>query len=188
MEEKWLDIVGYEGIYKVSNFGNVLSLNFGPKNNGLSGKTRLLRKSKSSSGYYHVQLYRDGVSSTKLVHILVASAFISNPDKKPEVNHKDGNKENNTVDNLEWVSRKDNLKHAVETGLKSNTPMLGRTGRKNILSKPVLQVDLEGRIIKRWDSSYDAEREGGFNQNSIRSCACGFHKTHKGFVWRYAEE
>ena len=188
MEELWKDIEGYEGLYKISNMGNVLSLNFGAKNNRLSGKQQLLKISRSSSGYYHVQLWNNGVSSTKLIHILVADAFIPKPSGKTEVNHIDGNKANNTVLNLEWVTPKENLTHAVENGLKRKSPMLGRTGRKNVLSKPVLQIGTDGSIVKKWDSTYDAQQEGGFNQNSIRSCACGFTKTYKGFVWRYAEE
>ncbi len=187
MEEIWKDIAGYEGIYKISNQGRVLSLNYGAKNNSLSGKQKTLKLSRSSSGYYHVQLYKQGVPATKLIHILVAQAFIPNPEGKSEINHIDGNKANNAVHNLEWVTRKENLTHAVETGLKRRSPMIGKVGRKNALSKPVVQLSADGTVIKTWDSTYDAQHEGGFNQNSIRSCACGFKKTYRGFVWRYAE-
>lgn len=187
MKEKWKDIEGFEGIYKVSDQGNVLSLNFGAKNHSLSGEQKILSLSKSSSGYYHVQLYKNGVASTKLIHILVADAFLPKPEGKTEINHIDGNKANNAVSNLEWVTHQENLKHAVDTGLKRRSPMIGKTGRKNVLSKPVIQSKPDGTVVKTWDSSFDAQSEGGFNQNSIRSCACGFTKTYKGFVWRYAE-
>lgn len=187
MNIKIKDIIGYEGIYKVTEEGKIISLNFGAKNHALSGVQKPLKQIRSSSGYYHVQLYKNGKPSTKLVHKIVAEAFIPNPDNKAEVNHIDGNKANNCASNLEWVTRKENLSHAVETGLKRRSPMLGKTGGKNVLSKPVMQMSTEGKLIKEWASSYDAEKEGGFNQNSIRSCACGFKKTYKGFVWRYAE-
>lgn len=185
MEEIWKDIDGYEGIYKISNYGRILSLNYGAKNHALSGKQRYLKTPRSSSGYHHVQLYKDGKSSTLLVHILVASAFVPNPANKAEVNHIDGNKANNKANNLEWVTRKENLEHAYANGLKRRNPRLGYVGRLNPLSKPVYQLDKNGILIKKWDSSYDAAHEGGFNQNSIRSCAVGNNKTYKGFIWTY---
>ena len=188
MSELWKGIEGYESNYMVSNRGRIMSLNYGAKNIALSGKTKIMKQSLSSSGYYHVQLYKNGRAATKLVHILVAEAFLQNEHGKPEVNHIDGNKANNDVTNLEWVTRKENLTHAVKTGLKRRSPMIGRVGRKNVLSKAVLQIDSFGNVVKKWDSSYDAASEGGFNQNCIRSCACGYHKTHKGYFWRYAEE
>ena len=185
MEEIWRDISGCEGLYKISNYGRVMSLNFGARNHVLSGKQRILKQPRSSSGYLHVQLYKDGKSSTKLVHILVASAFIPNADNKREINHIDGNKSNNSINNLEWVTRRENLEHAYNTGLKRRTPRLGYVGRLNPLSKPVYQLDKNGVLVKKWDSSYDAAKEGNYNQNSIRSCACGVKKTYKGYVWAY---
>lgn len=185
MQEIWKDIPQYEGLYKISNLGNVLSLNYGAKNIKLSGKSKLLKQTKSSSGYYHVQLYKNGISTTKLIHILVATAFVKNTESKPEVNHKDGNKANNAAANLEWVTRKENLDHAIATGLKRKSPMIGKCGRNNVLSKKVLQCSVDGFVVKLWDSAYDAAKEGRFNQNSIRSCACGHIKTYKGYIWRY---
>ena len=102
------DIVGYEGKYKVSDDGNVLSVRTG----------KLLSKIKMKSGYYYVHLC-DGVHHTKLckLHRVVAQAFIPNPNKLPQVNHKNGDKSDNSVDNLEWCDAFHNMQHAINTGL-----------------------------------------------------------------------
>ena len=116
MEEIWKDIKGYEGIYKVSNLGNVLSLKRTHKS-GFQKRLKLLKQHGDTSGYPQVVLYKDGERKTYKVHRLVAESFIENPFFKPEVNHKDGVKTNNVADNLEWCTRKENMFHAKETGL-----------------------------------------------------------------------
>ena len=121
-DEVWKDIEGYEGLYQVSTCGNVKSL---PKvrRNGTGTyiqKERLLKPSNTSTGYKKVELCKDGKRKGFKVHRLVAIAFIPNPDNKPEVNHIDGNKINNNIDNLEWVTSSENSVHAYETGLNPN--------------------------------------------------------------------
>ena len=121
-DEVWKDIEGYEGLYQVSTCGNVKSL---PKvrRNGTGTyiqKERLLKPSNTSTGYKKVELCKDGKRKSFKVHRLVAIAFIPNPDNKPEVNHIDGNKINNNIDNLEWVTSSENSIHAYETGLSPN--------------------------------------------------------------------
>lgn len=120
--EIWKDIEGYEGLYQVSTYGNIKSL---PKvrRNGTGTyiqKEKLLKPSNTSTGYKKVELCKDGKRKSFKVHRLVAIAFIPNPDNKPEVNHIDGNKINNNIDNLEWVTSSENSVHAYETGLNSN--------------------------------------------------------------------
>lgn len=182
--EQWRDIEGYEGLYQISNYGNVLSVVFGSKNHPrLKQESRLLRLAASSSGYYHVQLYKNGVPSTRLVHKLVASAFISNPEKKPEVNHKDGDKSNNRVENLEWVTKSENLKHAALTGLRVS-PMIGMTGERNPFSKPILQYDLDGNFIKKWASAMEASRHMHVAPCGIYSCLSGRSATSRGYIWK----
>ena len=183
MDETWKDIDGYEGLYKISNFGRVLSLRYGPKNRpSYIGEPKMMKLSRSSSGYYHVQLYKDGKPTTKLVHSLVASAFVDNPFGKPEVNHIDGDKSNNKSTNLEWVTKSENLKHADRIGLRVS-PMKGITGALNHQSKPVLQYDLQGNFIKKWDCRAEAARFYNIAKERIGHCVNGKTKTCIGFVW-----
>jgi hypothetical protein len=120
---KWKDIKGYEGAYQISDTGEVKSL---PKswrtceNLVAIRKEKLLSKQltrKDDKGYYTVRLYKGNTWKTHKIHRLVAEAFISNPDSKPCVNHKDGNKLNNYCTNLEWTTIKENVNHAWDTGL-----------------------------------------------------------------------
>lgn len=112
MTELWKDVQGYEGLYKVSNLGNVYSCK----------RNKLLKKyfpdlGLGATGYNLVGLYKDGKQKMFVVHRLVAQAFIDNPLNLPVVNHKDGNKRNNTVENLEWCTQKENVAHAIAMGV-----------------------------------------------------------------------
>lgn len=120
MKEEWRDVVGYEGCYAVSNTGVVKSLDrLCIKNNGvkyrLKGKT--IKQRVSRGGYVSVALVRNGEYKTFSVHRVVASSFLNNKSNKPQVNHIDGNKENNVAKNLEWVTCSENIIHAIKTGL-----------------------------------------------------------------------
>ena len=113
---KWRDIKGYEGIYEISDTGIVRNLRSDPKNRTYPYK--ILIPGKTVGGYLFVFLSVNGKAKNRMIHRLVAETFIPNPNGLPEVNHIDGNKENNRVDNLEWCTRRDNLKHAVDNGLR----------------------------------------------------------------------
>jgi hypothetical protein len=116
MKEVWLDCVGFEGFYQVSNFGNVRSVERMVMNrvgNGLrKSPAKLLKQCLSKSGYWIVSFCADGVKSNQTVHRLVCRAFIDNPKNKPQVNHKNGIKTDNQVSNLEWVTVSENGLHA----------------------------------------------------------------------------
>lgn len=118
--EIWKDIKGYEGLYQISNLGNVKSLDKiincrGDGQRLLKGKILSTRKNHD---YIHVDLTNEKLKKTYKVHRLVGIAFIDNPNNKPEINHKDGNKSNNNVNNLEWCTRIENIEHSINTGLK----------------------------------------------------------------------
>lgn len=190
MQEIWKDIKGYEGIYKVSNFGNVLSVICGPKTNSvhLKKKSKILSPVPTNFGYYKVELYKNGIGKIFYVHRLVAQAFIPNPECKPQVNHIDGNKANNNVCNLEWVTASENQKHSISLCLKKSSPNIGRIGSLNPSSKTILQYDLNGNFVKKWVGVSEAARKMGCGCSSISACLVGRHKTCKGYIWKYAEE
>ena len=119
MNEIWKDVVEWEGLYEVSNFGRVRSvdryLGHPTSSKGAFRKGKIL--SPKSKRYADIHLWRNSKYISTHVHRLVAIAFIDNPENKPEVNHKDGNKLNNHISNLEWATHEENMKHAIETGL-----------------------------------------------------------------------
>lgn len=129
--EIWLDVVGYEGFYQVSNLGRVKSF--------YRGKVHLLKYQLDSQGYVIVTLSKGGKQKGCKVHVLVAQAFIPNPENKPFVNHIDGNKSNPHVSNLEWVTQSENMKHAFRIGLKK--PAAGaKSGKSKLTEKDVRYI------------------------------------------------
>jgi hypothetical protein len=181
MQEIWKDVPEYEGIYQVSNLGNVRSLNY---NN--NKKTKEICKKKHKTGYLNVVLCKNSEKKNKGVHRLVALAFIPNPNNYPCVNHIDTNKANNNVENLEWCTHSQNTQHAIKHGRHNPRFMLGRTGAKNKLSKKIVQYDLQGNVVNRWDCISDAARFYGLRSGNINNCLRGRNKTYKGYIWKYA--
>ena len=173
MVEEWKDIDGYEGLYQVSNLGNVKSLAKFDRL-GRFHKERILSTCDNGSGYLVVNLKHNGKQRMKTVHKLVANHFIYNPDNKPEINHKDGNKKNNRVDNLEWCNRSENVKHAFKTGLNY------QTGKRKVLC-----VELN----KIFSSIAEAESWVGVKGSRIAN-VCRLRrgcKTCGGYHWRFEE-
>ena len=186
MNEIWktaiYDDIVYEGLYKVSNLGRILSLNY-----KRTGKAELMNPVTDTKGYLQVHLRKNGETKTCSVHRMVAQTFIPNPDNLPEVNHKiegekgkkinmvffntDGSidKEKSTI---EWVTSKENNNYGTRTE---------RT------SKPVIQLSLSGDLIREWPSVAECGRNG-FNQGAVSLCCLGKQKTHKGFRFMFAED
>jgi hypothetical protein len=136
-------------------------------------------------GYQRITLHKNKILSNHRVHRLVGQAFIPNPDNKPQINHLNGIKTCNEVSNLEWATVSENRQHAYDTGLQvANKPWLGKFGKDNHRSKIIEQRDLDGNLIKIWDSTADAER-AGFNNSNISACCLGKRLKHKGFKWNY---
>lgn len=169
MDEIWHDIEGYKGLYQVSNKGRVKSLKW--------GKERILRPGINSSGYLLVKLCKNGVGLYKFIHRLVAQAFIPNPENKPQVNHKDENKLNNCVDNLEWSTAKENSNYGSRNE---------RVGDSQ--SKPILQYSKSGEFIREWKGASEVERVLSINNGNINSCCKGRYKSSGGFIWKYKEK
>lgn len=130
MQEEWRPIADYEG-YLISNFGRVKSFK--------KGNEIILAMWSNKDGYLCVNFWKDGKRHNIKVHRIVAMTFINNPDNLPEVNHKDGNKANNFVENLEWTTRAQNIRHAFDTGL--SAPLCGeRNGRHKLTQSDVDEI------------------------------------------------
>ena len=165
-KEIWRDIEGYEGLYKVSNLGRVKSIKFRTE--------RILKPANNGCGYLYVKLCKNGEQNICLIHRLVAQVFISNPQNLPEINHKDEDKTNNKVENLEWCTTKYNHNYGT---------INQRIADKH--SKTVLQYTKDGNFLQEWKSGYDIERNLGYCHGKISACCPGKQKTSYGFVWKY---
>lgn len=192
MEEIWKDIKGYEGLYQVSNMGRIKSLERNVISYNRWGIYERTVKSKivnggKRGGYKGVILYDNKNHKSCLVHRLVAEAFISNPKNKPEVNHKNGIKTDNRVQNLEWVTSQENIKHAWSTGL-TKSFMLGIRGKKHKRSKCIVQINKKtGKVIREFFGATEVERKTGIHHQSIWECCNGKRKTAGGYIWKYKE-
>lgn len=136
MIEIYKDIKGYEGLYQISNFGNVKSIERMVKNSSHSYmklKERILKFKKSKAGYIQASINMNNVAKYFYVHRLVAIAFLENPENKRTVNHKDGNKLNNSLENLEWATHKENSQHAFNAGLYDNAILGAKIRGKRLL-------------------------------------------------------
>lgn len=188
MDEIWKDIRGYEGKYQVSNLGNVKSLS-----RRIKCKNKRYRIIKSfnirllimKNNYLFVNLWNNNKCKRVLVHRLVAETFIPNPENKPEVNHIDGNKQNNCVDNLEWCTKSENTKHSYNIGLREAQKNNISINNKLIKSKPVLQYDLEGSFIKEYSSVSQAAMYNNFSQGAISNVCRHERKQAYNYKWEY---
>lgn len=174
MTELWKDIDGYEGLYQVSNLGNVRSLKW--------RRTKTIKNlclKRHNKGYLQVGLTKDNVSKMYLVHRLVAQAFMENPNNYECINHKDENKQNNIVENLEWCTKAYNNQYSRKKHCFSK-----RRGKE--ISKNILQLDLENRVIKIWENSRTIFLETGMKQWSISECCRGNRNQAYGYKWQYA--
>lgn len=182
--EVWRPVVGYEGLYEVSNYGRVKRLERVIYKSNIKGTTypatyneKILSPVKHKLGYLYVNLRteNDGVHFC-LIHRLVAIAFIPNPNNYSEVNHKDENKTNNNVENLEWCDRRYNMQYG---GIPDAT--------KNRFSKKVAQID-NGNVVKIFNSAADAANKLGLSTSSHISSVCrGIEKKAYGFEWKYIQ-
>lgn len=174
MEEIWKPVVGFEGLYEVSCLGRVRSLDKIVRysrgiDNFARRKGKLLSPKVANTGYHEVVLIgHNGSRNNKRVHRLVAEAFIPNPNNYPIINHKDENKLNNLVSNLEWCT----VRYNVEEYSK----------KRNL----IYQYDLSGNLIREWNSITRAGESVNGDRTGVQHCCAGKLKTYKNFIWTYA--
>ena len=186
MLETWKPVKGYEGLYEVSDRGRVKSLEreisfksknqFGVFYTGYKAPEKILTPIVHKSGYLVVNLYFADTHKTKTIHRLVAEAFIDKPDGKSQVNHIDGNKVNNSVGNLEWVTPSENIKHAYKTALLTHP------------TKPVYQITPVFGLTKRWNGIGEAARTMRLAESGVRECCRGERVSYGGYIWRYCND
>jgi hypothetical protein len=160
--ETFVKIEGFEK-YEVSNLGRVKNIKSG----------RILKSHLNRSGYLMHQLRENNKQKNLYLHRIIATAFIDNPEEKPQVNHIDENKLNNDLSNLEWCTERENVIHGTRTK---------RVAEK--LSKKVIQLDLNDNILNEFESMVQAEQETGVSTGNISSCCSGKTKSAGGFKWR----
>lgn len=195
MKEIWKDIKGYEGRYQVSNLGRVKSLCYHHGTN-----ERILKQKKNQNGYVVANLYKKGdKGKLKTVHRLVAEAFIPNPNNLPQINHKDEDKTNNKVFNLEWCDGRYNTIYSIllhKDKYKNCGKYIGRKNKykeKNVKNGPykhtkhVNQVDKDGNIINHYENIREVCLMNGYNQWSISECCNRKRKTAYGYKWEFAD-
>ena len=186
-KEIWKPVVGYEGLYEVSNVGRVRSL---PRDIIQSNGKKIRTKGKililwlQNKGYKMTCLRRDNRSKFKLVHQLVGKAFIPNPDNKPFIDHINGNRSDNRVENLRWCTAKENSNFELAKKHASDA-IRGKTGVLCPNSKSVSQFTLDGKYIRTFGSGCEAERETGIDQGRISLVCRGKRRQTGGYIWRY---
>ena len=187
--EIWKDIEGYEGLYQVSNMGNVrssdrtLMVKRGNDEYVLQIKGRMLRPQTRRHGYLSVWLYRlDGNKRQESVHRLVAEAFCERKSDDTEVNHKNEIKTDNRAENLEWITHKENTNYGNAQAKRSATCKRNHTNWK-----PIRQYDMDGNFIKEYPSLKEAGKQNGFHMGNLSRNAHGdpqYSHAH-GYIWKY---
>lgn len=179
--EIWKNLLGIYKDYRVSNFWRVIW-----------PKWRILKYCKHRGWYLMVNLQKSGARKMCTVHRLVAMNFIDNPNNLPVVNHKDWNKKNNIVENLEWCTQQENAVHAFKNKLIEND-FIGKPFMKWKLwflhpaSKSIVQMDLDRNIIKIFWSSLEMVRNTNFDRTSVRRVCKWKQKQYQWFLWKYWE-
>ena len=176
IKEIWKDIEGYEGLYQISNYGNLRSLvdKYGKK------RILLLKFQYATKGYLQTRLYKNHKGKTVKIHTLVAKAFIPNRHNYPMVNHKDEDKTNNCVWNLEWC---DNSYNQLYGTLPKRKRIINTNHPSK--SKPVKQYTLDGQFVAEYPSQAEAQRQTGIGQSSIsQNCIGKITQTHN-YIFTY---
>lgn len=172
--EIWKQVKGFEGLYEVSNLGNVRSLNY--HNWGI---VKNLTPTADKFGYLRVCLSKNDRQYNGIVYRMVAQAFIENPDNFPQINHINEDKSDNRVENLEWCDCLYNNNHGTRNNRISQS-------KRNTKCKKVIQMDLDGNVLREWVSLNEVMRVLGFNAAFVARCCHGVKPTAYGYKWQYA--
>lgn len=181
MEEIWKNVIGYEGYYEVSNLGNVRSVDRYVKGNGITSDKQLKRgktlKQFLKQGAQSVTLRKEGSYKFRYVYRLVAEAFIPNPNNLPLINHKDEDRTNSNVNNLEWCDYSYNIKYNGASK---------RSGKKR--QKKVIQYDIKMNEIARFDSVGEAAIAVNAHQQNISQACNGKQQKCRGYIWKFYDD
>lgn len=180
----WKDIPNYKGLYQASNDGRIRSF--------YKKEPKELKQRLSNAGYFRVQLFKNKKGKWISVHRLIGITFLDNPENKPEINHKDENKYNNCVENLEWCTRKENNNYGtrLERFKKNMNYSKRKINNENQIkkcSKPIYQYLKNGTFIQSWNSISECSRVTGLNISSISSVCCKKRNSLFGFVFEFKE-
>lgn len=176
---EWRDVIGYEGLYQVSDEGNVRSLNYNK-----TGKVKELKLVPAKDGYLVVCLHKDGHQREGKVHKMVALAFIPNPDGKPCIDHINGDNQDNRVCNLRWATVFENNNNPV-TKARMKGIQNGRQLNRTDCSKVVYQYDLDGNYIAEYPSASEAARKFGCSPDLISKVCRGVRNKALNYKWSY---
>ena len=164
MKEIWKDVEDYEGLYQVSNLGRVKS----------SYTNRILKGRKHTHGYLMVNLYKNSNVSNKMIHRLVAQAFIPNPENKPQVNHVDEDKTNNVVSNIEWMTATENINHGTHNERMAKTKSI-----------PIIAINIKTGESQEFYGTNECARQLDLNQGNITRVLKGRYKQTGGYTFKY---
>lgn len=192
MNEEWKPVIGYEGLYEVSNMGRIKSLErtiWTGRGYYQTLPERIMKLRKSNRGYLYVFLHKEGKIKYCTIHKLVAQAFCENPEGYNEVNHINENKEDNRADNLEYCSRAYNNNYGTRNKRAAEKLRGKKQSEESIKkrSKPVFSIDKESGLIMYWESITEAERCTGIANSGICACLKGKRKSAGNHIWFYAE-
>ncbi len=176
-EFTWTEIVGYEGRYGISPEGFVWSIRHGKK----------LKQLISNCGYPQVSLFDGKKFKYYRIHRLVAAVFLPNPENKEQVNHKDGDKKNNHVNNLEWNTRSENNAHAFRTGIRGWSDESRRKRSKTMGGKP-FEALKDGKVVGVFQTYSECDNSIGTKTTKVYHCLKGMQMLHMGYTFRYKEQ
>ena len=183
IQPKWIDIEGFENEYQINQFGEIRTLKNSPK---LKKFDILKPQLNNRNGYVYQMLYKNGKPKLVRIHRLVAKAFIPNPNNFIQVNHIDGNKQNNNASNLEWCDQHYNMKHAYKTGLQKPSEKQRKAiiNSNKLKQKKVCQIK-DGKIINIFSGISEASRQTKISISCISRCCNLKRKSTNGYEWRF---